>query len=103
MLFRSADSFKAPAGKKIGATVGARRINFILGIIWSVVVTLMAFGYGLSAVQKMGNYRYNGKLELRPLTLGLVLDDWLPAFLLLVTAAAGIFVLLWARARDTDN
>ena len=97
-----ADQFRSKGGKKIGATTGARRINFILGIIWSAVVTIMAFGYGMSAVGKLETYNATGHLVIKPLTLGLVLDDWLPALVLLIIAAGGIYLLLWARTRDVE-
>jgi hypothetical protein len=97
-----ADGFRSKSGKRLGATKGARLINFIIGIIWSAVVTIMAFAYGQGAVEKLTDYQ-NSKPRIRPLTWGLILDDWLPALTLLLIAAGGIYLLLWARTRDVEK
>lgn len=106
--FNYANSHK----KKLGAIKGARNLNLILGIIWSAVVTIMAFAKGVDAVSKVVKWptaapenKVPGKPiivtpELLPLTSGRFLADWVPAFVLIVIAVVGIYLLLIERARE---
>jgi hypothetical protein len=99
--------------KKLGAIKGARNLNLILGIIWSAVVTIMAFAKGADAVNKLvkwpaptAEYKTPGKTlvvtpDLLPFTSSQFLADWLPAFVLIVIAVVGIYLLLVERARET--
>jgi len=109
----AAFNFANSKGKKLGAIKGARNLNLILGIIWSAVVTIMAFTKGVDAVQKLVKwptpvtYSPGGKEvvpkgpELLPFTAGQFVAEWLPAFALILIAVVGIYLLLAERARDT--
>jgi hypothetical protein len=95
-------------GKKLGATKGARNLNFVLGIIWSAVVAIMAFVNLSMAVGKLSGWRSvsgTGKVGqtvptgeyIKPLTNDILFGDFLPAFVLLLILLSGIFLLLSER------
>jgi hypothetical protein len=95
-------------GKKQGATKGARNLNFILGIIWSGVVTIMAFVNLSTAVGKLRGYGAGqdvqdpaGKIAtgayIKPFTADIFFGAFLPAFVLLLVLLAGVFLLMSER------
>jgi hypothetical protein len=96
-------------GKKLGATKGARNLNFILGIIWSGVVAIMAFVNLSTAVGKLRGYHGTGLAEkdsagkiatgayIKPFTADIFFGSFLPAFVLLLVLLAGVFLLMSER------
>jgi len=99
-----ADSFRSKKGTKIGATGGARGMNFVLSIIWSVTVTIMAFTLGSTAVDKLRDYNAaSGRPSAKPLTAQIFFDDWFPALVVLLIGGAGLYALLWARTREANK
>lgn len=99
-----ADGYRSKSGNKIGATEGARGMNFVLSIIWSVAVTIMAFSLGAAAVDKLRDYNVgNGQPTAKPLTVQIFFDDWFPALVILLITGAGIYALLWARTREVKK
>jgi type IV secretory pathway VirB6-like protein len=99
--------------KKVGATVGARNLNFILGIIWSVVVGIMSFAYAATAVSNLKYYPpvpvSNGTMMPNPspvlhsVTVQSFLGDFLPAFVLLAIMVCGVYLLLIERTRQIKS
>ena len=99
-----ADSFRSKKGTKIGATGGARGMNFVLSIIWSAAVTIMAFTLGSAAVDKLRDFNVSsGQTSAKPLSVQIFFDDWFPALVVLLISGAGIYALLWARTRDVKK
>lgn len=107
-------NFALQGGKKVGAIKGARNLNMVLGIIWSVVVIIMAFVTLGSAIGKHGQYNYkavdpvvdkaasvhpNG-FYISPFTVDNLFGDFLPAFVLLLLVLAGVFLLLTERSTE---
>ena len=95
-------------GKKLGATKGARNLNFVLGIIWAGVVTIMTFVDLSNAVSKLSGWRSvnnPGKVGqtvptgqyLKPLTNDVLFGSFFPAFVLLLILLSGIFLLMSER------
>jgi hypothetical protein len=91
---------------------GAAGLNFVLSIVFGGVVSIMAFTYGGSAVDKLQNYpEYdaNGnvvgpdKTTLDPITLTWVINDLLPALVLLGLAVVGIYWTLIARNSEVKK
>jgi len=105
-------NFANAQGKKLGAIKGARNLNLVLGIIWSAVVIIMAFAKGFDAVQKLVKWptypsptvgEKTPKVlgpELLPMTSVHFLQEWLPAFVLILIAVFGIYLLLLERSRE---
>lgn len=94
-------------GKTTGAASGARNLNFVLGIIWSAVVLIMAFATASGAVSKLRRWvndptdlKMGGREVIDPLTWANFVNDFLPSLILLFIAAAGIYLLLVERARE---
>jgi hypothetical protein len=91
---------------------GAAGLNFVLSIVFGGVVSIMAFTYGGSAVDKLQNYpEYdaNGnvigpdKTTLDPITLTWVINDLLPVLVLLGLAVVGIYWTLIARNSEVKK
>jgi hypothetical protein len=116
-LSNAAFNFAQNSGKALGSIRGAKNLNFVLGIIWSAVVTIKSFSDMAGAVSQLREYRsmpvpvkepmgssvhnavvYNGS-TVTPLSWHIFIADFLPAFVLLVLAVVGIFLLLWERAK----
>ncbi len=49
-----ASAAATPAPVSLAAIRGAHRLNFVLSIVFGVVVTLMSFGYGATAINRLG-------------------------------------------------
>lgn len=100
--------------KQVGATKGARNLNFILGIIWSVVVGIMSFAFASTAVSKLSTWPEvpvsDGKVPqapvmpiISPVTLNSLVSDFLPAFVLLAVVIAGVYLLMIERTRQSKT
>ena len=98
--------------KQVGATKGARNLNFILGIIWSVVVGIMSFAFASTAVNKLqtwpavpvgnGTAMKNPMPVIHAVTLESFLGDFLSAFALLVLVVVGFYLLIIERTREPE-
>ena len=107
----AAYNFSLTSAKRVGATRGARNLNLVLGIIWSAIVTIMAFVKGSDAVQRMVIYpRYapvkDGSAptptppHVEPFNATAMWQNFVPAFVLIVLAVVGIYLLLAERSRE---
>lgn len=118
-LSNAAFNFAVDSGKAFGATRGAKNLNFILGIIWSSIVTVMAFATAASAISGLRSYSDTPAIVnpkgtpmpspsatsiyigpgVKPLTASFIFGDMLPALVLLAIAVVGIYLLLAQRSR----
>jgi heme/copper-type cytochrome/quinol oxidase subunit 4 len=98
-----------PPRERRALAAGAAGLNFVLSIVFGGVVSIMAFSFGSDAVGKLQNYpEYDangnaigsGKTTLDPITLTWVINDLLPALVLLGLAVVGIYWTLVARNAD---
>lgn len=107
----AAFNYSAGHGKRVGATKGARNLNLVLGIIWSVVVIVMSFSKAAEAVQRLVVWpkevmAKNQVLKtplpptIEPISSATFLQDFIPAFVLIVLAVVGIYLLLLERTRN---
>ena len=112
----AAYNFSLVQGAKVGATKGARNLNLVLGIIWSAIVTIVSFSKAAEAVQ--GMVHWSDKLisktpgseptepvppVIKPFTSVLFWENFVPAFVLIVIAVVGIYLLLAERSREPKN
>jgi len=95
----AAFNFAHASGKSVGAVAGARALNMVLGAIWSAIVTIWAFAKGVDSVAKLQDYSF-AQPTIRAISADNLLNDFLPAFVLIVVALAGMFLLVTERARD---
>lgn len=96
--------------KQVGATKGARNLNFILGIVWSVVVGIMSFSFASSAVNGLQTWpeaqvgdgvdMKNPMPIISPVTWTVFGNEFLPAFALLVVVVVGVYLLMIERTRE---
>ena len=111
-------NYSEAEGKKVGAVRGARNMNLVLGIIWSAVVIIVSFEKGSTAVNRLlvwhtgkptavdgipkGKtiYYSNSLPHIMPLTYGKFLADFVPAFVIILIAVVGVYLLLAERARE---
>jgi hypothetical protein len=108
----SAFNFATSHKRKLGAIKGARNLNLILGIVWSVVVTIMSFANGAMAVSNLVRWPEPTKFpedgtkpvvsvpDILPLTTAKFLENFVPAFVLILIAVSGIYLLLAERSRE---
>jgi hypothetical protein len=91
---------------------GAAALNFVLSIVFGGVVSIMAFSYGASAVDKLQHYPeydMNGQpigsdiVTLEPVTFTWVINDLLPALVLLGLAVVGIYWTIFARNSEAKS
>lgn len=104
-------NFGLARGAKLGAAKGARNLNLVLGIVWSSIVIITSFTKAMEAVQRSVVWPYSSvtgavkqghpiKPTIEPFTSVQFWQSFLPAFVLLVIACVGIFLLLSERARE---
>lgn len=114
----SAYNFGLAHRKKLGATKGARNLNLVLGIIWGAVVTIVSFVKSSEAVNRLVEWpKYTGKplpsmtdkaqvVEPTPTIHSLgsaaFLENFLPAFVLVLIAVVGIYLLVVERGREAE-
>jgi len=98
----SAFNFAKESGKSVGAVSGARALNLVLGAIWSAVVTIWAFAKAIDSAEKLRDYSFP-QLTMRAITADNLLNDFLPAFVLIVVALVGMYLLVTGRARGSRN
>jgi hypothetical protein len=114
-LSTQAHHYSIAKKKNVGATKGARNLNFILGIVWSVVVGIMGFAFASTAVNNLKTWPempvddgtggkpmtpMNPVPIISPVTWQGFVNDFLPAFALLVVVVAGVYLLLLERTRE---
>ncbi|MFM1995382.1 MAG: hypothetical protein RLZZ610_899 [Actinomycetota bacterium] len=106
---------KAKSAKEIAprprATLaaGATNLNFVLSIIFGVAVTIMSFGFGAAAMEKLRVYppyeepapgeEFNQiwTWEVAPISVNWFVEEMLPAILLLTLAALGTYLSIVER------
>ena len=85
---------------------GAAALNFVLSIVFGGVVSIMAFSYGSTAIDKLVNYpQYDDQGNLigssqttvDPISFTWFINELLPALVLLVLAVIGIYWTILAR------
>jgi hypothetical protein len=95
-----ARSTKRVAARERVVGAGAMNLNFVLSIIFSSVVGIMSFVYGLVAIDKLAIRDYTDKgetFELMPVTAGWLITDFIPALLLLLLAEAAVYLTVTLR------
>ena len=108
-------STKAKSAKQVAprprATLaaGAANLNFVLSIVFGVTVSIMSFGFGAAAIERLRVYPpYEEPApgeeftaiwtwEVSPITFNWFVEDMLPAVILLVLAALGTYFTITER------
>lgn len=78
-----------PRQRQTGAA--AVNLNLVLLIVFGVVVNIMAFTAGAGAIDGLRSYASSNYNDIDPITLSWVLEDFLPAIVLLLLAEVGIY------------
>jgi hypothetical protein len=112
----AAYNFSLSTAAKVGATKGARNLNLVLGIIWSAVVIIVSFSKASQATQGMVHWpkvlvpkepglapTEQAPPTIEPFTSVLFWKDFVPAFVLILIAIAGIYLLLSERSREAKS
>ena len=85
---------------------GALNLNFVLSVIFGAVVVIMAFSYGMSAIDKLGNWTYgdmSSTFYYREFTFGWLVQDFLPALVLLLLATVGTYLSVVMRNKEVSD
>lgn len=93
------------AAKERVVGAGAMNLNFVLSVVFSAIVAIMSFTYGLSAIDKLGNWNFaqvNPTYSSNLISLVWVLTDFVPALVLLLLAEAGIYLTITLRNRAVE-
>lgn len=101
---------KAKAGKvkppreRKALAAGAAMLNYVLSVVFAAVVSIMAFSFGAGAVSKLqvyATYDENGNVlkpgYLQAVSVEWVVNDLLPALVLLGVAVVGVYWTMNAR------
>jgi heme/copper-type cytochrome/quinol oxidase subunit 2 len=95
-----------PPRERRALAAGAAALNFVLSIVFGGVVSIMAFTYGGNAVDKLMKYpEYDAQgqpigsamVTLEPITATWLINELLPALVLLGLAVVGIYWTLVTR------
>jgi heme/copper-type cytochrome/quinol oxidase subunit 4 len=95
-----------PPRERRALAAGAAGLNFVLSIVFGGVVSIMAFSYGASAIDKLqrfpeydnqGNPIGSDQTTLLPISFTWALNELLPSLVLLALAVVGIYWTLVAR------
>jgi hypothetical protein len=93
---------------------GAANLNFVLSIVFGAVVSIMSFGFGSSAIEKLRVYPefeepkpgedvvYNYGWEVAPFSVNWFIEEMVPALVLLFLAAAGTYLSITERNRQAS-
>jgi hypothetical protein len=87
-------------------------LNFVLSIVFGAVVSIMSFGFGAAAIEKLRVYPeyeepkpgedvvYNYTWEIAPFSINWFIEQMVPALVLLFLAAAGTYLSITERNRE---
>ena len=99
-----------PPRERRALAAGAAGLNFVLSIVFGGVVSIMAFSYGGTAIDKLtrypefdqnGNVIGSDQVTLDSISLSWVVNDLLPALVLLAVAVVGVYWTIVARNTET--
>jgi hypothetical protein len=94
---------------------GAANLNFVLSIVFGVVVSIMSFTFGANAVEKLRVYPeyrepkpgeeevFNWGWEVSPVSISWFVEDMAPALVLLFLAAAGTYLSITERNKEESE
>jgi hypothetical protein len=87
---------------KKAAGTAALSLNFVLVVLFVVVVTFMAFGFGISAIQELhsypGYFTSDQSQLIEPITIGWFLHSMLPAMLTLALVDVTAYIAVRIRS-----
>jgi hypothetical protein len=111
--FASKAKAAKPAAPKprTALAAGASTLNFVLSIVFGAAVTIMSFTFGSAAIEKLrvwpqyidGKEPTTTEPTISPLTWSWLIDEMLPAKVLLILAVVGIFWTITERNKETEN
>jgi hypothetical protein len=91
---------------------GAANLNFVLSIIFGAVVSIMSFSFGAAAIEKLRVYPeyeepklgeemiYDWSWEVAPFSFNWLVEEMVPALVLLFLAAAGTYLSITERNKQ---
>jgi len=93
---------------------GAANLNFVLSIVFGVVVSIMSFGFGADAIEKLRVYPeyepkpdeeevFNWGWEVAPFSINWFVENMAPAVVLLFLAAAGTYLSITERNKQASE
>lgn len=88
---------KRMAARERVVGAGAMNLNFVLSVIFSSVVAIMSFSYGLSAIDQLAIRNYSDSTQRLPVTADWLITDFVPALLLLLLAEAAVYLTVTLR------
>jgi heme/copper-type cytochrome/quinol oxidase subunit 2 len=100
----------APPRPRQTLAAGAANLNFVLSIVFGAVVSIMSFTFGASAIESLriypgyedptiidGEYYYDPTWTVAPFEWKWFFESMLPALVLLMIAAIGIYLFITER------
>ena len=87
--------------KVVGA--GALNLNFVLSIVFGAVVLIMAFSMGMAAFDELRDWTGMGAPVLRPVTASWLIQNFVPALLLLLLAEIGTYLTITFRNKEVQR
>ena len=83
--------------KKVSGTA-ALSLNFVLVVLFVVVVTIMSFGFGIGAVEELRTYVNTGGSQVKPIDLAWFLHSMLPALMMIFIVDVTAFIAVRIRS-----
>jgi hypothetical protein len=112
---RAKAAVAAPPKPKATLAAGAANLNFVLSIVFAAVVSIMAFGFGAAAIDKLRvwpdyqdskpgeEFDYQRAWEIAPFSIDWFVGEMVPALVLLFLAAAGTYLSITERNKPTAS
>lgn len=91
---------------------GAANLNFVLSIVFGATVSIMSFAFGASAIERLRVFPeyeepkpgeeviYNYTWEVAPFSISWLIEEMVPALVLLFLAAAGTYLSITERNKQ---
>lgn len=111
---RAKSAVAAPPKPKATLAAGAANLNFVLSIVFAAAVSIMAFTFGASAIEKLRvwpDYQnmkpgeeasYQPAWEIAPFSLTWFIEEMVPALVLLVLVVIGTYLAITERNKQPN-
>lgn len=101
---RMAKSEKPAAPKpRTALASGAWNLNFVLSIVFGVVVSVMAFTFGAASFEGLRDYNFDYiGWTIEPITLNWLIGDFGPGLVLIILVIVGLYATITERHKTSE-
>jgi hypothetical protein len=94
----------APPKPRTALASGAWNLNFVLSIVFGVVVSVMAFTFGAASFEALRDYNFDYiGWGIKPVTLGWLIGDFAPGLVLIILVIVGLYATITERHKGSES